>query len=216
MCLKFEIWGQIDWKSCFWKIWVKFKGFWKTFHIILMHFIHKILRFEEFLHWNALFFKILIFPDFRSIELVARLIEIAIKNLVWICLAWSLLDWCWIDRMWFLIDQTYSLTNRKLVREFFKTWDSHVFFIISKVFKMAFLTLFDQSRFNINFCRFPSNFLQGFCLLALVRPFYLFFFGLISFFTHFREIFRPIGFWDFLFLGCFLSQLINGFCYWMM
>ena len=50
MCLKFKIWGQIDWKSCFWKIWVKFKCFWKTFHLILMHFIHKTLCFEEFLH----------------------------------------------------------------------------------------------------------------------------------------------------------------------
>ena len=31
MCLKVENWEQIDWKSCFWKIWVKFKGFWKLF-----------------------------------------------------------------------------------------------------------------------------------------------------------------------------------------
>ena len=50
MCLQFEILGQIDWKSCFWKIWVKFKGFWKSFHLILRHFIHKTLCFEEFLH----------------------------------------------------------------------------------------------------------------------------------------------------------------------
>ena len=41
MCLKFEIWGQIDWKSFFWKIWIKFKGFLKTFYLILMHSIHK-------------------------------------------------------------------------------------------------------------------------------------------------------------------------------
>ena len=31
--------------------------FWKAFHLILMHFIHKILCFEEFLHKIALFFK---------------------------------------------------------------------------------------------------------------------------------------------------------------
>ena len=162
MCLKFEIWGQIDWKSCFWKIWVKFKGFWKNFHLTLMHFIHKILCFEEFLHWNALFFKHLIFLDFWSIEPVAQLIEIVIKNLVWICLARSLLDWCWIDRMWFSIDQTYFSTDQKLVREFFKTWDSRVFFTISKVFKMAFLTLFDRSRFNINFLSFSLKFSSRF------------------------------------------------------
>ena len=57
MCLKFEIWGQIDWKSCFWKIWVEFKCFWKNFNLILMHFIHEILCFEEFLHKIAPFFK---------------------------------------------------------------------------------------------------------------------------------------------------------------
>ena len=38
-----------------------------------MHVIHKIQCFEEFLHYFALFFKKLIFPEFRPIE-------IAIKN----------------------------------------------------------------------------------------------------------------------------------------
>jgi len=47
-----------------------------------MYFIHKILCFEEFLHKIVLFFKNLIFLDFRSIELVARPIEIVIKILV--------------------------------------------------------------------------------------------------------------------------------------
>ena len=75
MCLKFEIWGKIDWKSCFWKIWVKYKCFWKTLHLILMHSIHKILCFEEFLHKIALFFKILVFPNFWSIECDFRSIE---------------------------------------------------------------------------------------------------------------------------------------------
>ena len=73
-------WGQIDSKLCFWKIWVEYKCFWKTFHLILMHSIHKILCFEEFLHKIALFFKNFVFPDFQSIESVSRPIEIAIKN----------------------------------------------------------------------------------------------------------------------------------------
>ena len=46
-----------------------------------MHFIHKILCFEEFLQKNALFFKKLVFPEFRSIEPISQLIEIAIKVL---------------------------------------------------------------------------------------------------------------------------------------
>ena len=37
--------------------WVQNKCFWKSFHLILMHFIHKILCFEEFLHKISLFFK---------------------------------------------------------------------------------------------------------------------------------------------------------------
>ena len=44
-----------------------------------MHFIHEILCFKEILHKIALFFKNLIFLDFRSIESVSRPIEIAIK-----------------------------------------------------------------------------------------------------------------------------------------
>ena len=71
ICLMFEFWRQISWKTCFWKIWVEFMCFWKTFNLILMHFFHEILWFEEFLHKIALFFKNPIFPDFQSIEYVA-------------------------------------------------------------------------------------------------------------------------------------------------
>ena len=73
-------------------------------NLILMHVIHKIQCFEEFLHYFALFFKKLIFPEFgpieivfRLIEIVFRLIEIAIKNVVSLCLFRSVLDWCWIN-----------------------------------------------------------------------------------------------------------------------
>ena len=44
-----------------------------------MHFIHKILCFEGCLHKIALFFKKLVFLEFRSIESISRPIEIAIK-----------------------------------------------------------------------------------------------------------------------------------------
>ena len=45
-----------------------------------MHFIHKILCFEEFLHKISLFLKKLVFPEFRSIKPVSQPIEIAIKS----------------------------------------------------------------------------------------------------------------------------------------
>ena len=45
--------------------------FWKAFHLILMHVIHKIQCFEEFLHYFALFFKKkkMIFPEFQPIKI---------------------------------------------------------------------------------------------------------------------------------------------------
>ena len=64
MCLKLENLRRIDWKSYFGENWVQNKCFWKAFHLILMHFIHKILCFEEFLHKIALFFKNLFFTEF--------------------------------------------------------------------------------------------------------------------------------------------------------
>ena len=80
------------------------------------------------------FSKKLIFPDFWSIKPIARPIEIVIKNLVWIYLACLLLNWCWINRMWFLIDRIYFSTDRKLVSEFLKRFFSHVFFTLFKSF----------------------------------------------------------------------------------
>ena len=78
----FEVWELKE--NCFWKIWVEFKCFWKTFHFILMHFIHKTMCFEDFFSLKcSIFQKKLIFPNFQPIEPVARSIKIAIKILVW-------------------------------------------------------------------------------------------------------------------------------------
>ena len=105
---------------CFWKIWIEFKCFWKTFNLILMHFIHEILCFKEFLHKITLFLKNLSIQDFRPIEFVARPIENTIKNLVWIYLARLVLNWYSIDWIYFSIDQSLILTNRNSVYECFK------------------------------------------------------------------------------------------------
>ena len=112
-----------------------------AFHLIFMHFIHKILCFEDFLHKIALFFKNLIFPDFRSIAPVARLIEIVIKNLVWICPFRLVLDRCWINwrHVWLIESNFRSIKNR--IESFFKIMSFHVFFTIQNFFKMLFLSL---------------------------------------------------------------------------
>ena len=56
----FKFWGQIGWKTYFWKIWVEFKCFWKTFNLILVHFIHEILCLRSFCIKLLCFFRFLI------------------------------------------------------------------------------------------------------------------------------------------------------------
>ena len=66
----------------FGRFWLNSSIFEKLFisYSCIFFFFYKTMCFEEFLHWNALFFKNLFFPDFRSIESVFRSIEITIKN----------------------------------------------------------------------------------------------------------------------------------------
>ena len=65
------------------------------------------------------------------------------------------------------------------------------------------------------FCRFPSNFLQGFCLLRPIRPFWPFFFIYFHvsciFFMHNGEILNLRKIWGFWWFQSFLSKLISGF-----
>ena len=68
------------------------------------------------------FSKKLIFPDFRSIEPVTQLIEIAIKKLVWICSFRSVLDHCWINwrHFWSIESNFRSIENH--IESFLKLW----------------------------------------------------------------------------------------------
>ena len=153
------------------------------------------------------FSKIWFFQIFDWSNLLLDRSKLRLK--IWFESTW--LDWCWIDLNWFLIDRTYFSTDRKLVIEFFKNMRFSCVLHYFKSFQKFFSHSSTTPDSTSIFCCFSSNFLQGFCFLALVRPFYPFFFGLISFFMHFREIFGPVGFWGFWCLWCFLSQLINGF-----
>ena len=133
--------------------------FWKVFHLILTHVIHKIQCFEEFLHYFALFLKKkkkLIFPEFRPIE-------IAIKN---VCESLSILIGARL-----VLDQSKhfrpiesifrSIENR--VENFLKI-DLHVFKLtLSKVFQL-FLSLYDSVKAPIQFL---FVFLHSFCKVSL-------------------------------------------------
>ena len=134
--------------------------FWKAFHLILMHFIHKILCFEKFLHKIALFFKNMIFPYCRLIESVSRPIEIAIKILVWLYVFRSVLDCFWINRRYFrsIKSNFRSIENR--IESFLKP----LFLMRSSLFKpfsKHTLSLFDrskgQSKIFVVFDQIPSK-----------------------------------------------------------
>ena len=204
----FAVWEFKDnWlKTLFLRIWVQYKCFWKAFHLIPMHFIHKILCFEEFLHKIALFFLKIGFSRI-SIEPVSRSIEIAIKILVWLYVFRSVLDCYWINQMYF-----QSIKNRieSFLKPLFLTCSS-----LFKPFSKHFLSLFDRSKGqSARFLLFSSKFLQGFLSSKAGKTFIPLLFHLFSCFMHFRENVEPKGNWDFWWFNLFLSQLINGFLLW--
>ena len=84
------------------------------------------------------------FPEFRSIESVSQPIEIAIKNLVWFCVFWLVLDRCWINRrhFWSIKPNFRSIENR--IESFLKTLSftcSSLFQKISKLFPLSLIGL---------------------------------------------------------------------------
>ena len=143
----FENWGQIDWKFIFGRSGLNSWVFEKLFILYSCILFIKYYALGSFCIKMLYFSKNLIFPDFRSIELVARSIKIAIKNLVWICLARLVLDQSNVifDRSNLFFDQ-----SKIGLKVFFKSFFSHVPFTTSK-FSKAFLTLFDRSRFKASF-----------------------------------------------------------------
>ena len=78
---------------------------------------------------------------------------------------------------------------------------SSLFKTFQKALSLSLWPIQIQSQF---FCHFPLNLSQGFCRLALVRPFYPFFFGLISFFMHLKG-----KFWTYEILGFLVFSMIS-------
>ena len=149
----------------FGKIGFKISVFEKTFHLILMHFIHKIQCFEEFLCKNAVFFKKLIFPEFRPIEPIFQSIEIAIK-ICYESLSVSINAQLVLDQSKHFrpIESNFqSVENR--IKSFLKTKFLMCSYTFSKFFKL-FLSLFHWSKA-------PSKifviFLQTYCKVLLLQ-----------------------------------------------
>ena len=157
-----------------------------------MHFILKILRFEEFLHKIALFFKKLVFPEFRSIETVSWPIEIAIKILVWLCVFRSMLDWFWINRRHFRSIESNFRSIESCIESFFLNLCFSYVLSLSNYFKNSFLSLFDWSKIPSKIFVVFFKILQGLLSSYTSKTFLPFFFNLFSFFMHLRDIFKTL------------------------
>ena len=122
-----------------------------------MHFIHKILCFEEFLHKIALFFLKIGFSRI-SIEPVSRSIEIAIKILVWLYVFRSVLDCYWINQMYF-----QSIKNRieSFLKPLFLTCSS-LFKTFSKHLSLSLRSVKESKKIFVVF-------LQNFCKVFIFQ-----------------------------------------------
>ena len=135
-----------------------------------------------------MFFKNLIFEDFWLIEPVAWPIENEIKILVTICLARSVLDWCWIDRLFF----DRSKIGQWVFKKIFLSRFLHTFQIFSKAFS---LSLLDRSNlsFFFFFGRFLPKIFKRFLSSSLSK-------SLLPFFFHSNHLFHVVFLffcWDF-------------------
>ena len=121
---------------CFWKIWVEYKCFWKTFHLILMHSIHKILCFEEFLHKIILFFKNLVFSRF-------------LIDWVWFAINWKIPDFSSLASAWIY---WYSIDARPIETEKFSIFKylTNLFFLHHLCLGFTCILLFSVSI--LQFC----------------------------------------------------------------
>ena len=175
--------------------------FWKAFHLILMHVIHKIHCFEEFLHYFALFKKKkkLIFPEFRPIE-------IAIKNVcesLFVSIGARLV----LDQskhFWPIEFVFRSIEHR--VEIFLKKTDFHVFKLtFSKVFQLFFSLYTTRSRLQSDFLSFSTILFARFFSPKVSKTFIPFLLHLFSLFLHqimhYLGNFEPTKFWGLFFMN---------------
>ena len=155
-----------------------------------MHYIHKILCFKEFLHKIALFF-----PKFQLIEPISRLIEIAIKILVWLCVFRSVLDCFWINRRYFQSIESNFQAIKNRIESFLNLYFSHVLHY-SNFFQNSFSFYLINLSVKARFLLFSSKFFRGFLSSKVGKMFLPLLFHLFSCFMHFRENVELKGNWD--------------------
>ena len=180
--------------------------FWKSYHHILMHFVHQFQCFELFL---IFFFQKLCFSSnfvslcqsrliqsiFQSIEILLKLFKEAS-----ICFDWSNLFLDQSKLFWncfknfekllsILINQNCFFDQLKLVNQVFKkpdlTCSNHFF----KTFSKLYLSLRLGKAPQRIVCRFPPNLLLGFSLHKPVCPYYPSFCIVFHDFMHYFMVF---------------------------
>ena len=141
-----------------------------------MHVIHKIQCFEEFLHYFALFFKKLFFPEFRPIKIM---IKNFCESLSVSIGARLVLDQ---SKHFRPIESVFQLIENR-VENFLKT-DFHVFKLtFSKVFN--FFSLYrTRSRLQSTFLSFSSILFARFFSPKAGKTFLPFLLHLFSLFMH--------------------------------
>ena len=158
------------------------------------------------------FSKTLIFPDFRSIELLLDWSKLRLKN--WFESA--RFDHCWINWRHFRSIESNFRSIENHIESFLKLW---VFTcsITYKLFQKHF-SLFLRSRLPINFLSFSlklfARFLSSKAGKTLLPLLFHLFSLFMHFFMHLREIFEPKEIWGFWRFQSFIWKLINGFLLW--
>ena len=145
--------------------------FWKTFHLILAHFILSMLWGVSAINWFVLFSKICFFQNFDRSNFIFDQSKLRLKTLVSLCLFRLMLDWYRFHRS--IFDRSNLIFDQsKIVQIVFRIWFSRVQTYFSKSFQ-NFLFLYVLVRASIKlFCCFPPFILQGFSLAWPIRPSY--------------------------------------------
>ena len=87
-------------KNLILKFWVENSCFWKTFKLILMHFIHEIIWFECFLHNLLQLFKNSVFQNFNWLNVFFDRSKIPWFLIIALSLTRLMFNWCSINWNW--------------------------------------------------------------------------------------------------------------------
>ena len=156
MCLKLENLRRIVWKSYFWETGFKISVFENHSSHTHAFYSQNTMLWRVFAQNCFVFQKNWFFLNFDQSNLFLNRLKLLLKFLALPCVFWS-------------IEPIFQSVESR-IESFSKNFVPYVFITI-QTFSKHVLSLFDRSKTQDFFC-FPPKFLQGFCPLRPVRPFY--------------------------------------------